>query len=74
MRLLRRMPRYEFTPGQTARELAGAAAGFDYGLVVTEIVEIYERVRFAGGEERAATTAAGNARVRKLERMLRGSL
>ena len=74
VRLLRRMPRYEFTPGQTARELAGAAAGFDYGLVVTEIVEIYERVRFAGGEERAATTAAGNARVRKLERMLRGSL
>jgi len=73
VRLLRkRITGYEFTPDQTARELAAAAAGLACGTLVAEIVEIYERVRFDSGEGRPAVTAAGNARVRKLERALRG--
>jgi transglutaminase-like putative cysteine protease len=69
--LRRRLRDYDFAPGRTARELAAETVDKSYGPIVAEIVELYERARFGEQKGQAAAVSAGNARVRRLERMLR---
>ena len=63
-------PLAERHPGRTARELAESLAHLSFGALFADIVEIYERVRFAADGDRPAVNAAGNARVNALERAL----
>ncbi len=70
VKLLRRQG-YELLPGQTARELALSTSDQSYGRLVAEIIAVYERTRFGEVGERRQALAAGDARVRMLERKMR---